>query len=166
MMLRRRMPRPVPPLTKMPSSSGPRCTILSHMRWIVLFSTLAPGRVSTIPAIPHMPLCPLNRQRRRAGMALLTGAASAFQTIIPVLAGVSLASVACSQDNFHHLARRGEMQDLPPLSRSLDKFSQKLPHRRSENRGFLCRIHAVAVQLNEQPVRTSAYSNPCLLPQP
>src|SRR5262249_13443395 len=56
MMLSRRAPRPTAPSTKKPSSSGPRCTMLSHMRLSSPGSTARAGSWKTMPAIPHMGL--------------------------------------------------------------------------------------------------------------
>src|SRR5206468_706568 len=54
MMLNRRITSPITSATKNPSSSGPRCTIESAMRWTVrrISALDIPG--STMPAIPHM----------------------------------------------------------------------------------------------------------------
>src|SRR5258708_1213560 len=54
MMLRRRIPSPVPALTKRPSSSGPRCTIAWHMRRTKFASIRSPATELTTPAIPHI----------------------------------------------------------------------------------------------------------------
>src|SRR5687767_14785872 len=51
MMLSRRAPRPVPPSTKTPQSSGPRCWIASHMQRI---SRSATGAGPTRPTMPHI----------------------------------------------------------------------------------------------------------------
>src|SRR5258708_35821046 len=56
MMLSRRMPRPAPSATWIPSSSGPRYTICSHI-WCTRASVMLLSRVApTTPAIPPMVL--------------------------------------------------------------------------------------------------------------
>src|ERR1017187_1036371 len=53
-MLRRRMPSPILPWVKNPSSSGPRWAITSHIRRRTLESTCASAPNSSIPAMPHI----------------------------------------------------------------------------------------------------------------
>ena len=50
-MLSRRMPSPMPPSTKVPQSSGPRCAMASHIRTI---SASVTGAVPTCPTMPHI----------------------------------------------------------------------------------------------------------------
>src|SRR5260370_18132373 len=60
MMLSRLIPRPVFCFTKMPSSSGPRCTMVWHMPWTTASSIRCARSELTIPAMPHM-VIPLPR---------------------------------------------------------------------------------------------------------
>src|SRR4051794_5481210 len=69
MMLRRRMPSATPRLTNVPSSSGPRWRITSHIEWMSARLSSGPNgsRVagdSTNPAIPHIVA---NLRARKAG---------------------------------------------------------------------------------------------------
>src|SRR5581483_3717295 len=67
MIERRRMPRPALPLTKVPASSGPRCTMASHIRTIDAGSTESAVLPLTIPAMPHIILYPrAEREARRS----------------------------------------------------------------------------------------------------
>src|SRR5260370_1082271 len=54
MMLSRLIPRPVFCFTKMPSSSGPRCTMVWHMQWTSDSSVRCARSELTIPAMAHM----------------------------------------------------------------------------------------------------------------
>src|SRR5688572_4217460 len=54
MMLSRRMPRPTWPQTKIPWSSGPRCTSVSHICWISAVETPRPRSKKYLPTMPHM----------------------------------------------------------------------------------------------------------------
>jgi hypothetical protein len=54
MMASLRWPNPVGPSTSVPSPSGPRWAIRSHIRWMTAADTGAPDRKFSRPAIPHI----------------------------------------------------------------------------------------------------------------
>src|SRR5579859_63176 len=166
MTLRRRIPSPTPSLTKIPSSSGPRCTSVLHINWMVCAST--PARlVFAIPAIPHIWLSLLHGLRKISLRAprvssVLRDAGSRRvgvlkvvpfpQAIIPVIAGAPFLPVARSQDDVDHFTSGNKMKNLVAFCRALHHRLQEILECCTEHRLFLFRIHTVAMQLDKQPV--------------
>src|SRR5580704_272086 len=119
MTLSRRMPKPAPCFTKMPSSSGPRCTMAWHMRWMVCCST-PPGDALTIPAIPHMRLAFQFHWGDFTAGAGHRNCAHWLQAIVPVFPRIALAPVTRREDDVGHLTGGNKMDRFVPLVRSCD----------------------------------------------
>src|ERR1039458_7026032 len=172
---RRRMPRPAPSWTRMPSSSGPRWMIRSHISRTTASVMLLSRVALTTPAIPHI------RTRRsflrsfrlsfhsgrnrirffgRCGHILET-----LEAVVAIVAGISIFTIASSQSDVRHLPGGYKMQSFFSLVRATYQLLKKLPEGISDHDVLLKRIHAVAVQLDEQPIRTARDPDFCLLPQ-
>src|SRR5882672_1551890 len=151
----------------MPSSSGPRWTIWSHM-WRTIASVMLFSRVAlTTPAIPHIRLVlsfhagrgriqPIGCQRHIRNTQ---------ETIVAVLARVAFPPLASSQENICHLPRGDKMQSFFALRCASDKFFQEFPEGVADEGIFLGWIHTMAMQFDEKPIRTPLHVNPSLLPQ-
>jgi hypothetical protein len=75
-------------------------------------------------------------------------------------------SVAGSQSDIHHLARGYEVHQILILPLwPADQLAKELLDRRSQHSLLVARIHAMAVQLDEEPLGTSMDSDRCLLPE-
>src|ERR1700674_1058186 len=186
MMLRRRMPRPAPSATCTPSSSGPRYTICSHI-WCTRASVMLLSRVAlTTPAIPHMVLIDpfeldpveldsfevdpssLSFRGHRNCTGLLhrrPHVRKAFEAIIAVVTGISLAAVASGEQDVGHLTRGNKVQCFFSVARAADQFGKKVAEAVANHSIFLGWVHAMAMQFDEQPVGTSYHADLRLLPE-
>src|SRR5215468_7376183 len=87
------------------------------------------------------------------------------QPIISVIARLASASIDSGESDVERLARRGEMYFEPPVPvRQFKRLLQKSPHRGADGRGLIVREKAVAVELDENPLRPPANAYAGALP--
>src|SRR5215510_6943985 len=79
------------------------------------------------------------------------------QPIISVAAWLASVAIDGGKGDVEGLARRGEMYLEPPIPvRQFKRLLQKSPHRGADGRGLIVREKAVAVKLDENPLRPPA----------
>src|SRR4029077_9835663 len=177
---------PAPSATCTPSSSGPRYTICSHI-WCTRASVMLLSRVAlTTPAIPHMVLIypfeldPLELDsfevdpsslsfrghRNRTGLLRRPPhVRKAFEAIIAVVSGIPLAAVASGEQDVRHFTRGNKVQRFLSVGRAADQCRKKVAEAVAYHGVFLARVHAMAMQFNEQPVGTSYHADLRTLPE-
>src|SRR5208282_3731809 len=158
--------------------------IWSHM-WRTRASVMLLSRVAlTTPAIPHIAWLLLlhtdtghtgtghsgtDRKGDRERIRLLPPSGrqipETFEAIIAIVTRISLAAVTRSEQDVGHLPRGNKVQRFLSTGRAADQGSKKVAKAFADNGVFLGRVHAMTMQFNEQPVRTSEHANLRLLPE-
>ena len=75
-------------------------------------------------------------------------------------------SIASREKDIDHLARRDEVNGVAVALGILAQRSEELAHRRAKESVGVARIHPVAVQFDENPVRTTLDSDGRSAPEP
>src|SRR5580658_2906633 len=143
--------------------------IWSHT-WRTRASVMSLSRVAlTTPAIPHMlaflPFHADNDWKRIGFFRRGRQIPEQFEAIVAVLTGIPVFTVASREDDVGHFPGRHKMQCLFPLVGSAHQLLEKLSKWIANHRILLGGIHAVTVQLDEQPIRTPGNMDSRLLPQ-
>src|SRR6266851_4836301 len=85
--------------------------------------------------------------------------------MVAVVTGIALAAVAGSEQDIGHLTRGHKVQRFLSVGRAADQCGKKVAEAVAYNGVLLGRVHAVAMQLDEQPVGTSEHTDLRLLPE-
>src|SRR6266849_3015064 len=146
-----------------------RYTICWHM-WCTRASVMVLSRVAlTTPAIPHMVLTySLAFQTQGHTTGLLCHQrhiGKPLETIVAVIAGIAVAAVGGGKEDVRHLTRSDKVQLFVPVRCAAGHRCKKVAEAVADHRIFLRRIHAMAMQFDEQPVGTPEYADPRLLPE-
>src|SRR5215813_2681001 len=87
------------------------------------------------------------------------------QPIISVAAWLASVPIDGGKSDVERLARRGEMYFEPAVPvRQFKRLLQKSPHRGADGRGLIVREKAVAVELDENPLRPPVNADAGALP--
>src|SRR5262245_38437825 len=87
------------------------------------------------------------------------------QPIISVTARLASVPVDCGKSDVDRMSRRGEMYfESPTPVRQFKRLLQKSSHRGADGRGLIIREKAMAVELDENPIRPPANAYAGALP--
>src|ERR1051325_3662713 len=125
--------------------------------------SIPPATLFTTPAIPHMASNFQNSARGLAGF-VSEARVDPSQTIVAIVPWVALPPIARRKNNVGHLPGSYKVKNLRSIVSTRDQIAHELPHGFANNAILLTHIHAMAVQLNEQPIRTTQPSNCSPLP--
>jgi len=88
-----------------------------------------------------------------------------FEAVVTVAAGIAFPALTSGKENVRHLPSRREMQRLISLGSSSHKFFEKSAEWLADDCVLLRWIHAVAMKLDEQPVRPPLDADPRPFPE-
>src|SRR5262245_10913497 len=84
------------------------------------------------------------------------------ESVVSVRAGIAVSPVTSGEGHVYHFTSGDEVRAHAAAER--EQFAQKPLSRFAEHGWLVAWIHAVAMELDEDPVRTTAYSNRRALP--
>src|SRR3954452_17659553 len=89
-----------------------------------------------------------------------------FKPIVAIFPRVAVPSIARRPDNVDHLASGHEVNRFATIRRAPYQLRKEALKRTTEHGIVVGRIHAMAIQLDENPLGSSLHANGCLLPYP
>src|SRR4029079_3567407 len=89
-----------------------------------------------------------------------------FKPIVAIFPRVAVPSIARRPDNVHHLASGHEVNRFPTIHCAPYQLREEALKRTTEHGIVVGRIHAMAIQLDENPLGFSLHATGWLLPSP
>src|SRR5262245_9693660 len=100
-----------------------------------------------------------------AGRGRARGLSHALQPIVAKVPRVPFTTVTSREENVHHLASRHEVHSVPSAASFPKQILEELLHGRAGERSGITRVHAMAMELYEDPIRPAFDGHGCSEPQ-